>query len=245
MHRPDQNLLLASLPHEEQRRLFPQLELVPLALADILHQAGDQQEYAYFPTNSVVSLIFVMGDGASTEISIVGREGLVGVSLFMGRSTPLGKVVVSSAGYAYRLRDSVLLQEFNRSPATQLLLLRYTQALLTQMAQTAVCNRHHTLEQQLCRRLLLTVDRLRSDKICLTHKMIADALGVRREGISEAAVRLQTARLISYRRGRINVLDPGGLKARSCECYQVVKDEFDRLLPDPATTTHISSRTLR
>jgi len=244
MHRPEQNLLLASLPAEERRRLFPQLELVSLAQADILHQAGETQDWAYFPTDSVVSLIFVMGNGASTEISIVGREGVVGVSLFMGRSTALGKVVVSNAGYAYRLKKVVLLHEFNHSAATQQLLLRYTQALLTQMAQTAVCNRHHGLEQQLCRRLLLTSDRLQSSTISLTHKMIADALGVRREGISEAAVRLQAAGLISYRRGHINILDRSGLEKRCCECYRVVKTEFDRLLPNPGAGTGVPEQKL-
>jgi CRP-like cAMP-binding protein len=231
MHRPEQNLLLAALPKEEQLRVFPQLELVPLALGKVLHESGEALQHAYFPTDSIISLIFVMGNGASTEIAVVGYEGLVGVSLFMGGRTAPGRAVVFSAGHAYRLKEAVLRQEFNRSIQTQQLLLRYTQALLTQMAQTAVCNRHHSLEQQLCRWLLLTSDRLRSNTLVMTHELISAMLGVRREGVTEAAGKLQANGLISYKRGHITILNRPALEKRCCECYRVVKNEFDRLLP--------------
>jgi CRP-like cAMP-binding protein len=188
--------------------------------------------YVYFPTTSIVSLLYVMEDGASAEIAVVGNEGIVGVSLFMGGETTTSRAVVQSAGYAYRLKAQLLKDAFFRAGPLQRLLLRYTQALLTQMAQTAVCNRHHTVDQQLCRWLLLSVDRLPSNKLTMTQELIANMLGVRREGVTEAAGKLQHAGLIHYSRGHITVVDRPGLEARVCECYEVVKKEFDRLLPD-------------
>ena len=233
-HSARQNHLLAALPVTEYERLVSDLELVPLPLGDVLYESGSQLGHVYFPTTSIVSLLYVMEDGASAEIAVVGNEGIIGVALFMGGETTPSRAVVQSAGYAYRLRGPLLKREFTRSLAMQHLLLRYTQALLTQMAQTAVCNRHHSVDQQLCRWLLLSHDRLNTDELIMTQELIAGMLGVRREGVTEAAGKLQDAGLIHYSRGRITVVDRPGLEAQACECYKVVKKEFDRLLPDVA-----------
>lgn len=231
-HTPRQNHLLAALPADERGRLLPHLELVPMPLGNVLYESGNKLRHVYFPTTSIISLLYVMRDGASAEIAVVGNEGIIGVALFMGGETMPNRAVVQSAGHAYRLKGQLLKQEFNRSGDLQHLLLRYTQALLTQMAQTAVCNRHHSLDQQLCRWLLLSLDRLPSNELAMTQELIANMLGVRREGVTEAAGNLQKGGLITYRRGRITVLDRAGLEARACECYAVVKKEFDRLLPE-------------
>jgi len=228
---PRQNHLLAALPAPESKRLYPHLELVPLPLGEVLYESGDQLHYVYFPTESIVSLLYVMADGASAEIAVVGNEGLIGIALFMGGETMPNRAVVQSAGHAYRLRGQVLKDEFNHNGELQHLLLRYTQALLTQMSQTAVCNRYHTVDQQLCRWLLLSMDRLPSNELRMSQELIANMLGVRREGVTVAAGKLQSAGLIDYSRGHIKVLDRPRLEARVCECYQVVKTEFDRLLP--------------
>jgi CRP-like cAMP-binding protein len=230
-HNPRQNDLLAALPRLESDRLYPHLQLVPLPLGEVLYESGDTLQHVYFPVLSIVSLLYVMADGASAEIAVVGNEGVIGIALFMGGETMPNRAVVQSAGYAYRLKGQLLKEEFNRAGELQHLLLRYTQALLTQMAQTAVCNRHHSVDQQLCRWLLLSLDRLPSNELCMTQELIANMLGVRREGVTEAAGKLQSAGLIQYSRGRITVTDRPGLEARACECYQVVKTEFDRLLP--------------
>ena len=229
-HEPRQNHLLAALPAEEYARLLPNLERVTMPLGHVLYESGSELRHVYFPTTTIVSLLYVMNDGASAEIAVVGYEGVIGVALFMGGETMPNRAVVQSAGHAYRLKGQVLKEEFNRSGGLQHLLLRYTQALLTQMAQTAVCNRHHSLDQQLCRWLLLSLDRLPSNELMMTQELIANMLGVRREGVTEAAGRVQRAGLISYHRGHITVLDRAGLEARACECYAVVKKEFDRLL---------------
>src|SRR6202165_2418748 len=228
---PQQHYLLAALSTAEQARLYPHLRLVPMPLGEVLYESGDVLRHVYFPTDSIVSLLYVLADGASAEISVVGNEGLIGIALFMGGETTPSRAIVQSAGHAYRLIGQQLKDEFHRNGALQLLLLRYTQALITQMAQTAVCNRHHSVDQQLCRWLLLSLDRLQTNELSMTQELIANMLGVRREGVTEAAGKLQGAGLISYHRGRITVLDRPGLEARSCECYQVVKTEFDRLLP--------------
>jgi CRP-like cAMP-binding protein len=230
-HDPRQNHLLAALPSEERARLLPHLELVPLPLGEALCEPGMKMRHVYFPTTSIVSLLYVMEDGASAEIAVVGNEGIIGVSLFMGGETTTSRAVVQSAGHAYRLTGQLLKDAFFRAGPMQRLLLRYTQALLTQMSQTAVCNRHHTVDQQLCRWLLLSLDRLSSNELTMTQELIANMLGVRREGVTEAAGELQRAGLIHYSRGKITVLDRPGLEKRVCECYQVVKTEFDRLLP--------------
>jgi CRP-like cAMP-binding protein len=230
-HSPRQNHLLKALAAEDYKRIAAHLELVPLKLGDILYEPGIKLRYVYFPTTAIVSLLYVMEDGASAEIAIVGNEGILGISLFMGGETTPSRAVVQSAGYGYRLRAQLLKDEFGRFGPFLRLLLRYTQALITQMAQTAVCNRHHSVDQQLCRWLLLSLDRLASSELSMTQELIANMLGVRREGVTEAAGKLQDAGLIHYRRGRITVLDRPRLEARSCECYQVVKTEFDRLLP--------------
>jgi len=230
-HSPRQNHLLAALPPAECERLYPHLELVPFPLGEVLYESGDQLRYVYFPTASIVSLLYVLADGASAEIAVVGNEGIIGIALFMGGETTSNRAVVQNAGHAYRLPGQLLKEEFNRAGELQHLLLRYTQALLTQMSQTAVCNRHHSVDQQLCRWLLLSLDRLPSNELTMTQQLIADMLGVRREGVTEAAGKLQSAGLIEYSRGHITVIDRGGLEARVCECYQVVKTEFDRLLP--------------
>ena len=228
---PSLNKLLAALPPDIYLRLQPQLELVPLQLGAPVYEAGAKQAYVYFPTDSIVSLLYVMVDGSSAEIAVVGNEGLVGISLFMGGETTPSRAVVQSAGEAYRLRSQRLKQEFEHGGALQHLLLRYTQALITQMAQTAVCNRHHSIEQQLCRWLLLSADRLPTNELAMTQDLIANMLGVRREGVTEAAGNLQDAGLIRYMRGHITLLDRPKLENRVCECYAVVKNEYDRLLP--------------
>jgi CRP-like cAMP-binding protein len=232
LHSPNQNHLLAALPAAEFERLSPHLNLVSLPLGHMLYKPGGQMQHAYFPTTAVVSLHYVMESGASAESAGVGNEGVVGVSLFMGGDTTPSSAVVQIAGHAYRLEARLLKEEFNRAGLMQHLLLRYTQALLTQMSQTAACNRHHTVEQQLCRWLLLTVDRAPSQEVIVTQELVASMLGVRREGITEAAGRLQQAGFISYRRGHIAVLDRSGLEARACECYAVVRKESARLLSD-------------
>jgi CRP-like cAMP-binding protein len=231
-HDPRQNRLLAALPEEEGARLLPHLELVPMPLGEAVCESGLPMRHVYFPTTCIVSLLYVMEDGASAEIAVVGNEGIVGVSLFMGGETTTSRAVVQSAGHAYQLKSQLLKDAFFRAGPMQRLLLRYTQALLTQMAQTAVCNRHHSVDQQLCRWLLLSLDRLPSNELSMTQELIANMLGVRREGVTEAAGKLQRAGLIHYSRGHITVVDRPGLEARVCECYQVVKKEFDRLLPD-------------
>ena len=228
-----ENFLLAALPEADLERLRPSLMLVSLPLGEALYESGSQLRHVYFPTTSIVSLLYVMADGASAEIAVVGNEGLIGVSLFMGGETTPSRAVVQSAGDAYQLSGKALKDEFTRGGAMQHLLLRYTQALITQMAQTAVCNRHHSLDQQLCRWLLLSLDRLVGNELVMTQELIANMLGVRREGVTEAAGNLQSAGLIKYSRGHITVLDRTGLEARTCECYRVVKKEFDRLLPEP------------
>ena len=229
-HDPKQNHLLAAMPAADYERLLSHLELVPMKLGWALYESGSQQEHVYFPTTSIVSLLYVMQDGSSAEIAVVGNEGVVGIALFMGGETTPSRAVVQSAGYAYRLKGGQLKEEFERGGPLQYLLLRYTQALITQMAQTAVCNRHHALEQQLCRWLLLSLDRLPSNELSMTQELIANMLGVRREGVTEAAGKLQAAGLIHYSRGKITVLDRPKLEARVCECYAVVKRESDRLL---------------
>lgn len=228
---PRQNLLLAALPDEEWARWSTQLEPVDMPLGNVLYESGHKLTHVYFPTTALVSILYVMENGASAEIAIVGFEGIVGVSLFMGGDTTPSQAVVQSAGKGYRLKAHLLLQEFNRAGPVLHLLLRYTQALITQMSQTAVCNRHHTLDQQLCRWLLISLDRLESNELVMTQELIANMLGVRREGVTEAAGHLQGAGLISYHRGHIKVLDRAGLERRTCECYAVVKKEYDRLLP--------------
>lgn len=226
------NHLLSALPKNEWQRWQPHLELIDLKLGQVLYESGGKMQYIYFPVNAIVSLLFVLENGASAEIAVVGNEGLVGVSLFMGGETTPSRAVVQSAGKSYRLSAHILKEEFKQSLPVMHLLLRYTQALITQMTQTAVCNRHHSLDQQLCRWLLLSMDRLTGSHLVMTQELIANMLGVRREGVTEAAGRLQKAGLISYARGNIEVLDRLGLEARTCECYAVVKKEYDRLLPD-------------
>lgn len=230
-HAPRQNYLLGALPAADLERLRSSLKLVPLSLGEVLYESGRHQRQVYFPTTAVVSLLYVMADGTSAQIAVVGNEGLIGVSVFMGGDATPSQAVVQSAGHAYRLSGALLKEEFARAGAMQQRLLRYTQALLTQMAQIAVCNRHHSLDQQLCRWLLLSLDRLRGNELVMTQELIANMLGVRREGVTEAAGNLQDAGLIRYSRGHITVLDRVGLEARTCECYAVVKKEFDRLLP--------------
>jgi CRP-like cAMP-binding protein len=226
------NHLLAALPEADWLRWQPQLEWVPLPLGQVLYESGCTMSHVYFPTDAIVSLLYVMADGASAEIAVVGNEGVVGISLFMGGGSTPSRAVVQSAGQGWRLRAAAIRDEFNDSAPVMHLLLRYTQALITQMAQTAVCNRHHVLDQQLCRWLLLSLDRLGGDELRMTQELIANMLGVRREGVTEAALKLQRDGLIRYSRGHITVLDRAGLEARTCECYEVVKKEYARLLPD-------------
>jgi CRP-like cAMP-binding protein len=228
---PRSNQLLAALPLAEWQRWQPQLEAVELPLGQVLYESGSTLGHVYFPTTAIVSLLYVMQNGASAEIAVVGREGIVGVALFMGGESTPSRAVVQSAGHGFRLNAKAVKLEFEASPAVMHLLLRYTQALITQMAQTAVCNRHHSLDEQLCRWLLLSLDRLSGSELRMTQELIANMLGVRREGVTEAALKLQKAGLIRYSRGRILVLDRPGLEQRSCECYAVVKKEYDRLLP--------------
>jgi CRP-like cAMP-binding protein len=233
---PRENQLLAKLPEKQWARWLAHLEPVDMPLGAVLYESGATLTHVYFPTSAIVSLLYVLEDGASAEIAVVGYEGIVGISLFMGGETTPSRAVVQSAGRGYQLKASLMLEEFNQGGAVLHLLLRYTQALITQMAQTAVCNRHHTLDQQLCRWLLLSLDRLRSNELVMTQELIANMLGVRREGVTEAAGRLHKAGLISYQRGHITVVDRELLERRTCECYAVVKKEYDRLLPvTPAT----------
>jgi CRP-like cAMP-binding protein len=228
---PLQNHLLGALREQEWERLKPNVKPVYLTLGEVVYEPGARLEHVYFPTTSIVSLLYVMADGASAEIALVGNDGVVGVALFMGGESTPSRAVVQSEGWAYCLRSQILKDEFTRGGDMQHLLLRYTQALITQMAQTAVCNRHHSIDQQLCRWLLLSLDRLGSQELTMTQELIANMLGVRREGVTEAAGKLQDAGLIHYRRGRITVTDRPGLESRCCECYGVVRRECDRLLP--------------
>jgi CRP-like cAMP-binding protein len=230
---PRENHLLTALPDAESQRWLPHLERVAMPLGQVLYESGDTLSHVYFPTTAIVSLLYVMENGASAEIAVVGNEGIVGISLFMGGDSTPSRAVVQSAGQGFRLRAQIMKDAFNQAGAVLHLLLRYTQALITQMAQTAVCNRHHSLDQQLCRWLLLSLDRLSGNELVMTQELIANMLGVRREGVTEGALKLQQAGLIRYARGHISVLDRIGLEKRSCECYAVVKKEYDRLLPDP------------
>jgi CRP-like cAMP-binding protein len=227
-----ENRLLTALPGAEWQRWLPHLERVAMPLGQVLYESGDTLSHVYFPTTAIVSLLYVMENGASAEIAVVGNEGIVGISLFMGGDSTPSRAVVQSAGQGLRLRAPIMKDAFNQAGAVLHLLLRYTQALITQMAQTAVCNRHHSLDQQLCRWLLLSLDRLQGNELVMTQELIANMLGVRREGVTEGALRLQQAGLIRYARGHISVLDRIGLEKRSCECYAVVKKEYDRLLPE-------------
>jgi CRP-like cAMP-binding protein len=230
------NHLLAALPDAEWQRWLPELQSVDMPLGQVLYESGTTLSHVYFPTTSIVSLLYVMENGSSAEIAVVGNEGIVGISLFMGGGSTPSRAVVQSAGKGLRLEAQTLKTEFDQNGAVLHLLLRYTQALITQMAQTAVCNRHHTLDQQLCRWLLLSLDRLQGDELVMTQELIANMLGVRREGVTEAALNLQRVGLIRYARGRISVLDRGALEKRTCECYAVVKTEYDRLLPAKRAT---------
>ncbi len=230
-HDPRQNHILDALPTIERERLFPHLKLVPMPLGSVLYESGDQLHHIYFPTDCIVSLLYVMKDGASAEIAVVGNEGAIGVALFMGGETTPSRAIVQSAGFAHRLTRERLKEEFNRHGQMLHILLRYTQSLITQMAQTAVCNRHHSVDQQLCRWLLLSLDRLSGDHLKMTQELISNMLGVRREGVTQAAGKLQELGVIRYRRGHITVLDRPKLEQLCCECYAVVKKETDRLLP--------------
>ena len=232
-HAPQQNHLLDALPAAEREQIYPQLQLVEMPLGKVVYEPGDVPRYAYFPTDCIVSLLYILEDGASTEISIVGNDGLIGLALFMGGGTTPSRAVVQSGGHAYRLPGQKLREEFHRNAAIRLLLLRYTQALITQMAQTVVCNRHHTVDQQLCRWLLLSLDRLPANELTMTHELIANMLGVRREGVTGAVGKLQELGVINHSRGHITVLDRPALERLSCECYAAVKRETDRLLPYP------------
>jgi CRP-like cAMP-binding protein len=234
-HSPKENRLLAAMPEADYQALVSVLERVPMPLGQAVYESGGPQGFVYFPTDCIVSLLYVLADGATAEIAVTGNEGLVGIALFMGGETTPSRAVVQSAGHGYRLRASVLKKEFERGGPLQHLLLRYTQALITQMTQTAVCNRHHSVDQQLCRWLLLSLDRLADNKLVMTQELIANMLGVRREGVTEAAGKLQEEGLIEYSRGKIVVVDRAKLEARVCECYSVVKREYDRLLPERAS----------
>src|SRR6202522_2131985 len=229
---PSHNHLLGALPPAEAQRWMPLLESGDLPLGHVLYESGAELTHVYFPTTAIVSLLYVMENGASAEIAVVGNEGIVGISLFMGGESTPSRAVVQSAGQGFRLKSALVKDEFNQAGPVLQLLLRYTQALITQMAQTAVCNRHHSLDQQLCRWLLLSLDRLSGDELLMTQELIANMLGVRREGVTESAMKLQNAGLIRYARGRISVLDRAGLEKRTCECYAVVKKEYERLLPE-------------
>jgi CRP-like cAMP-binding protein len=228
---PKTNQLLAALPNAEWQRIAPLLELVQMPLGQVLYESGNTLSHVYFPTTSIVSLLYVMQSGASAEIAMVGNEGIVGISLFMGGESTPSRAVIQSAGLGFRLKAQEMKDEFNRAGPLLYLLLRYTQALITQMSQTAVCNRHHSLHQQLCRWLLLSLDRLRGNELVMTQELIANMLGVRREGVTEAALKLQKGGMIRYARGRITVLDRAALETNTCECYSVVRKEYDRLLP--------------
>jgi CRP-like cAMP-binding protein len=229
---PAENHLLAALPDAEWQRWLPQLERVDLPLGQVLYESSVTPSHVYFPVTAIVSLLYVLENGASAEIAVIGNEGILGISLFMGGDSASSRAVVQSAGHGYRLQAQVIKDEFDQTGPVVHLLLRYTQALITQMAQTAVCNRLHSLDQQLCRWLLLSLDRLQGQELVMTQELIANMLGVRREGVTEGAMKLQQAGLIRYSRGHITVLDRAGLEKRSCECYSVVKKEYDRLLPE-------------
>ena len=231
-HSPRQNHLLAALPEAEFGRVGPHLELVPMPLGEALYESGGKLQHVYFPTTSIVSLLYVMEDGASAEIAVVGNEGILGIALFMGGETTPSQAIMQHQGGAYRLPGALARAEFYRARELQQVLLRYVQALLTQMGQTAICNRHHTIDQQLCRWLLLILDRLPSNEVSMTQELISHMLGVRREGVTLAASKLRKDGLITYQRGRIVVMDRPALEARACECYEVVRKECDRLLPD-------------
>jgi len=233
---PMKNHLLGALPLADLQRWLPLLEAVEMPLGHVLYESGRTLSHVYFPTTAIVSLLYVMENGASAEIAVVGHEGIVGISLFMGGESTPSRAVVQSAGQGLRLKAHLIKQEFEQAGPAMHLLLRYTQALITQMAQTAVCNRHHSLDQQLCRWLLLSLDRLQGSELVMTQELIANMLGVRREGVTEGALRLQKLGLIRYSRGHITVLDRPGLERRTCECYAVVKKEYDRLLPDKVAT---------
>ena len=233
---PSKNRLLAALPPEVLERWLPMLERFEMPLGEVLYESGFAMTHVYFPTNAIVSLLYVMENGSSAEIAVVGKEGVIGVSLFMGGNSTPSRAVVQSAGGGFRMRADQMYEEFSSTPLVMHLLLRYTQALLTQMAQTAVCNRHHSLEQQLCRWLLLSLDALDGDVVSMTQELIANMLGVRRGGVTEAALKLQQAGVIRYKRGHIEVLDRPGLERMTCECYAVVKREYDRLLPPKVAT---------
>ncbi len=237
-YNPQHNHLLAALPESVQARLFPHLKLIPLRLGKVVYDSGDTLNHVYFPTDAIVSLLYVMKSGASAEISVVGNDGLIGIALFTGGNSTPSRAIVQSAGYAYQLASGRFKEEINRHSDLMDLLLRYTQSLITQMAQTAVCNRHHTIDQQLCRWLLLSLDRLPSNQLSMTQELIANMLGVRREGVTEAASKLQKLGVISYNRGKITVLDRSRLERLCCECYSVVKIETDRLLPLLKSTAH-------
>ncbi|RPJ48145.1 MAG: Crp/Fnr family transcriptional regulator [Betaproteobacteria bacterium] len=240
-HHPLQNHLLAALPAADFARLLPDLELIAMPLGWAVCESSDHMAYVYFPTTSIVSLLYIMEDGASAEIAVTGNEGLIGVSLFMGSDSTPSRAIVQSAGYGYRLKASALKREFALSGHFYHHALLFTQALMTQISQTAVCNRHHSVDQQLCRWLLMSMDRLRCDELVMTQELIANMLGVRREGVTEAAGKLQAAGLIHYSRGKITVLDRPQLEKRVCECYAVVKKEFDRLLPDHLQTRLVAA----
>lgn len=228
----DRNYLFHSIPDPEWERLLPHIEPVSLPLGKVLYEPGTKMTHLYFPSTAIVSLLYALENGSSAEIAIVGNEGVVGISIFMGGDSTSSRAVVQSAGEGYRIKSSILKDEFNRAGPVMHLLLRYTQALITQMSQTAVCNRHHTLDQQFCRWLLLSLDRLTSNELIMTQELIANMLGVRREGVTESALKVQKAGFIKYARGHITILDRLGLEKRTCECYQVVKSEYDRLLPE-------------
>lgn len=242
---PRRNRLLASLPRPDLERLYPDLELVRMPLGKVIHESGDRLHYVYFPSTAIISLLYATEDGGSAEVAVVGNDGMLGIALFMGGEAMPNRAVVLGAGYLYRLPRAILKHEFSRfggrrSGALNSLLLRYTQALVTQMAQTAVCNRYHSVAQQLCRWLLLVIDRSASSELMMTHELIANMLGVRREGVTEAAGKLQAAGLIQYNRGHITVLDRAGLQANACECYEVVRKEYERLLPAPVSDASLN-----
>jgi len=227
----EKNYLIEALPDDVKKRVLPSLERVKLPLGTVLYESGDKMRYVFFPIDCIISLLYVMKDGASAEISVVGNEGILGTALFLGGESTSSRAIVQSAGYAYRMEEKLFKNEFSRHTEMLMLLLRYTQALITQMAQTAVCNRHHNVDQQLCRWMLLSLDRLPSNNLVMTQELIANMLGVRRESVTEAAGKLQKLGIISYQRGHIKVLDRPGLEKLSCECYAVVKKETDRILP--------------
>lgn len=229
---PEQNRLLAALPDSSKERIFPRLTLIELNLGDVIYESGQSIEFVYFPTNCIISLLYVMLNGASAEISVVGNEGMAGIAVFMGGDSTPSRSIVQSRGFAYRMPSKELKAEFNNHADVRVLMLRYTQALITQMSQTAVCNRHHSIDQQLCRWLLLSLDRLPDNRLTMTQELIANMLGVRREGVTEAAGKLQKLGVIEYHRGHITVIDRSRLEALSCECYSVVRRETDRLAPD-------------